>query len=112
MHQYDFNYDAHSASVKKVQREETVWQGTKKLVGTLVDDVKKAPIRRKALHAIADHALREVYEEQEQAKRDSEAAKNAEKTKKRVAKQEAKAAKEAASKSKLEQVVEEATATA
>ena len=103
MHQYGYDFDGQY--VTRTKEEKTWWQATKDACAKAVDDVKKAPLRKQALNAIADHALQHVYEEQAQAKRDKSAAKN-------TAKAEKAAAKAAASKSKLEQVVEATTAQA
>ena len=99
MHQYDFDYDAQEAQVTRTSKEITALQAVTNTFTKAFDDMKKAPLRRKALNAIADNALATVnaqIEADKQAKFDAKKAANLEK----------KVAKEATAKSKLEKVVE------
>lgn len=100
-----YEYDVNTNRIVKTTEEKTIWQGMKDGVSNTIDDIKKAPMRRKALKAIADNALEAIYAEIADEKR-------ARQEEKEQAKAEKQAAKEAASKSKLDRLVEEATATA
>ena len=99
MHQYDFDYDAQEAQITETLKEVTVFQATKNSLKKTFNDIQRAPIRRKALNAIADKSLETIDAKKaadKQAKFDAKKATNLEK----------KVAKEAAAKSKLEKVVE------
>lgn len=100
-----FTFDNKTGKVTKTTEEKTLWQGVKGGVNNFVDDVKKAPLRKRALKAIADNALEDIYAE-------IKAEQIARREEKEAAKAAKVAAKEAAARTKLETVVEKADATA
>lgn len=84
-------YSPEGNVVRFVEAKASFWDT---LIGTTskaIDDIKKAPSRRKALNEFADYLLREEYAIEKKAKADK------------------KAQKESKKRTKLEQVVEEAT---
>lgn len=100
-----YEYDVNTNRIVKTTEEKTLWQGMKSGVANTIDDIKKAPMRRRALKAIADSALESIYQEIEDEKRARQAEKEQIKADKA-------AVKEAASKSKLDKIVENTVATA
>lgn len=84
-------YSPEGNVVRFVEAKASFWDTLIGATSKAIDDVKKAPSRRKALNTFADHLLREEYIKEERAKADK------------------KTQKELKKRTKLEQVVEEAT---